>query len=79
LLRVLFFLAPAPAFAPLDGEDFILQVHRVFTRIRSGALLVASSGGVRGSADYSAAAVARVAALLARSTPVGATVGNGKP
>jgi hypothetical protein len=24
----------------LDGEDFILQVHRVFTRIRSGALLV---------------------------------------
>jgi hypothetical protein len=25
----------------LDGEDFILQVHRVFTRIRSGALLVA--------------------------------------
>jgi hypothetical protein len=44
----------------LDGEDFILQVHRVFTRIRSGALLVASSGGARGSADYNAAALARV-------------------
>jgi hypothetical protein len=29
----------------LDGEDIILQVHRVFTRIRSGASLVASSGG----------------------------------
>jgi hypothetical protein len=51
----------------LDGEDFILQVHRVFTRIRSGALLVASSGGARGSADYGAAAVDRVAGHLARS------------
>jgi hypothetical protein len=46
-LRDLFFLAPALAFAPLDGDDFILQVHRVFTRIRSGATLVASSGGAR--------------------------------
>jgi hypothetical protein len=26
-LRYLFFPAQAPAFAPLDGEDFILQVH----------------------------------------------------
>jgi hypothetical protein len=34
----------------LDWEDFILQVHRVFTSIRSGASLVASSGGARGSA-----------------------------
>jgi hypothetical protein len=25
----------------LDGEGFILQVHRVFTRIRSGATAVA--------------------------------------
>jgi hypothetical protein len=31
----------------LDGDGFILQVHGVFTRIRSGATLVASSGGVR--------------------------------
>jgi hypothetical protein len=29
----------------LDGDGFILQVHRVFTRIRSGARLVASNGG----------------------------------
>jgi hypothetical protein len=63
----------------LDGEEFILQVHRVFIRICSGALLVASSGGARGSADYSAAAVAQVAGLLARSISTAATVGNGKP
>jgi hypothetical protein len=44
--RDLFF--PAPVFILFDGEDFILQVHRVFTRIRSGASLVASSGGARG-------------------------------
>jgi hypothetical protein len=42
-LRDLFFLAPA--FDPLDGDVFILQVHGVFTRTRSGAALVASSGG----------------------------------
>jgi hypothetical protein len=51
----------------LDGEDFILQVHRVFTRILSRASLVTSSGDARGSADYGAATVARVAGLLARS------------
>jgi hypothetical protein len=45
LLRDLFF--PAPAFEALDGDGFILQVHGVFTRIRSGATLVASSGGTR--------------------------------
>jgi hypothetical protein len=33
-----------------DGEDFILQMHRVFTRIRAGASLVANSGDARGSA-----------------------------
>jgi hypothetical protein len=75
----LFFSAPASAFAPLDGEDYILQVHEVFTRIRSGASMAASSGGARGSADYGATAVAQVAGLLARSTPAAATVGNGKP
>jgi hypothetical protein len=31
----------------LDGDVFILQMHGVFTRIRSGATLVASSGGAR--------------------------------
>jgi hypothetical protein len=37
-------------FMLFDGEDFILQMHRVFTRIRSGASLEANSGGARGSA-----------------------------
>jgi hypothetical protein len=63
----------------LEGEDFILQVHQVFTRIRSGASLVASSGGARGSADYGATVVARVAGLLARSISIAVTMGNGKP
>jgi hypothetical protein len=39
-------------------------VHRVFTPIRLGASLVASSGGVRGFANYGAALVARVEGLL---------------
>jgi hypothetical protein len=34
--RDLFF--PVPVFMLFDGEDFILQMHRVFTRIRSGLL-----------------------------------------
>jgi hypothetical protein len=38
-----------PVFMLFDGEAFILQVHRVFTRIRSGATLEASSGNTRGS------------------------------
>jgi hypothetical protein len=59
-LRDLFFPAPALAFAPLDGEGFILQEHGVFTRIRSGASLVVSSGGTRGLANYSAVMQARV-------------------
>jgi hypothetical protein len=29
----------------LDGDDFILQVHGVFTHIRSGATPVALGGG----------------------------------
>jgi hypothetical protein len=36
-------------FMLLDGEGFILQVQRVFTRIRSGAAAVATGGGARGS------------------------------
>jgi hypothetical protein len=40
--------------------------------------MAASSGGARGSADYGATAVARVAGLLARSTPAAATVGEWK-
>jgi hypothetical protein len=41
---------PAPVFMLFDGEDFILQVHRVFTCICSGASLEASNGGACGSA-----------------------------
>jgi hypothetical protein len=63
----------------LDGEDFILQVHRVFTRIRPGASLVASSDGARGSADYGAAAVARVANSWLDLLQMAANVGDGKP
>jgi hypothetical protein len=41
--RLLFF--PTAAFAVLDGDGFILQVHGVFTRICSGATVMAFSGG----------------------------------
>jgi hypothetical protein len=57
-LRDLFF--PTPTFEPLDGDGFILQVHGVFTHIRLGASLVASSGGARRLAIYGSAAEARV-------------------
>jgi hypothetical protein len=40
-----------------DGDGFILQVHGVLTRIRSGATVVASYGGALESALYSMAAV----------------------
>jgi hypothetical protein len=40
--RLLFFPA---VFADLDGDGFILQVHDIFTRIRSGATLAALGGG----------------------------------
>jgi hypothetical protein len=46
--RDLFF--PAPVVMLFDGEDFILQMHRVFIRIRSGDSLVANSDGACGSA-----------------------------
>jgi hypothetical protein len=44
---------PLPVFMLFDGEGFILQVHGVFTRIRSGATTVATGGGALGSAIYS--------------------------
>jgi hypothetical protein len=53
--RPLFF--PPAAFVVFDGDGFILQVHGVFTRIRSGATVVASYGGALGSTLYSMAAV----------------------
>jgi hypothetical protein len=48
-------LFPA-TFADLDGEGFILQVHGVFTRIRSGATLEALGGGALGSTTAAACA-----------------------
>jgi hypothetical protein len=39
----LLFFSPV-VFVVLDGDDFILQVHSVFTRIRSGATPVALDG-----------------------------------
>jgi hypothetical protein len=48
---------PPTAFKLFDGEGFILQVHRVFTRIRSGAMAVVSGGGALGSTLSSEAAV----------------------
>jgi hypothetical protein len=76
-LRDLFF--PAPAFKPLDGDGFILQVHGVFTRIRSGATLVASSDGARGLAMYGAAAEATVEGILNRYIRAAATAGMENP
>jgi hypothetical protein len=48
---------PPAVFILFDGEGFILQVHRVFTRIRSGATVEASSGGALGSTISSEVAV----------------------
>jgi hypothetical protein len=45
--RDLFF--PLAVFKVFDGEGFILLVHGVFTRIRSGATAVVSDGGALGS------------------------------
>jgi hypothetical protein len=53
--RALFF--PPAAFVVFDGDGFSLQVHDVFTRILSGAIVVASYGGALGSTLYSIAAV----------------------
>jgi hypothetical protein len=48
---------PPKIFMLFDGEGFILQVHQVFTRIRSGAMVVASGGGALGSTISSEVAV----------------------
>jgi hypothetical protein len=53
--RDLFF--PPAVFKLFDGEGFILEVHRVFTRIRSGATAVVSGGGTLGSTLPSKVAV----------------------
>jgi hypothetical protein len=43
-------------FADFDGDGFILQVHGVFTRIRSGATLAALGGGALRSTAAAACA-----------------------
>jgi hypothetical protein len=53
--RDLFF--PPTVFKLLDGEGFILQVHQVFTRIRSGAAVLSICGGAPGSTIYTEVAV----------------------
>jgi hypothetical protein len=63
--RALFF--PPAAFAVFDGEGFILQVHGVFTRIRSGATAMALYGDTLGSTLLSTAAVRAQWRFLARS------------
>jgi hypothetical protein len=50
--RPLFF--PSAAFVVFVEDGFILQVHGVFTRIRSGAVVVASFGGALRSRLHSA-------------------------
>jgi hypothetical protein len=62
--RLLFF--PPAAFAVLDGDGFILQVHEVFTRICSGATAVALSGGALGSTLHSAEAARTGGDFLAK-------------
>jgi hypothetical protein len=54
LSQLLFF--PLAAFAVLDGDGFILQVHGVFTRIRLGATVVALFGGALRSTSAAACA-----------------------
>jgi hypothetical protein len=53
--RDLFF--PLAVVKLFNGEGFILQVHRVFTRIRSGDTTVVSGGSVLGSTLSSEVAV----------------------
>jgi hypothetical protein len=50
----------------LNGEGFILQVHRVFTRIRSGSAVVVILGGAPGSTIYTEVAVCTRGEFYAR-------------
>jgi hypothetical protein len=76
-LQDLFF--SAPTFEPLDGDDFILQVHGVFTRIRSVATLVVCSSGARWLALYDTTATATVEGNSNRSIHADATAGMENP
>jgi hypothetical protein len=72
--RDLFF--PPAVFMLLDGEGFILQVQRVFTRIRSGAVAVATGGSALGSTIPTEVAVCTGGGFLARSTTNGYKCGG---
>jgi predicted PurR-regulated permease PerM len=63
-------------FMLLDGEGFILQVQRVFTRIRSRAAAVATSGGTLGSTISTEVAVCTGGGFLARSAMNGCKCGG---
>jgi hypothetical protein len=67
--RDLFF--PPTVFMLLDGEGFILQVQRVFIRIRSGAAVVATGGVTLGSTISTEVAVCTGSGFLARSATNG--------
>jgi hypothetical protein len=71
--RDLFF--PSAVFMLLDGEGFILQVQRVFTRIRSGAAAVATGDGALGSTIPTEVAVC-TGGFLVRSTTNGCKCGG---
>jgi hypothetical protein len=75
--RDLFF--PPAVFMLLDGEGFILQVQRVFTRIRLGAAAVATGGGALGSTIPTEVAVCTSSEFLARSATNGCKCGGEKP
>jgi hypothetical protein len=62
--QLLFF--PPAAFEVLDGDNFILQVHGVFTRIRSGATLVALGGGALRSTAAACAGGVRMQGFLGK-------------
>jgi hypothetical protein len=63
-------------FMLFDGEGFILQVQWVFTRIRSGAVAVATGGGAPGSRISGAVAVCSGGDLSVRSAPSGCKCGG---
>jgi hypothetical protein len=63
----------------LDGDTFILQEQGVFTRIRSGAALVAGGGGARGPSLSHAAAEATEEGNSIGYNYAAATAKNEKP
>jgi hypothetical protein len=62
----------------LDGEGFILQMQRVFTRIRTGAAAVATGGGAHGSTISHEVAMCTGGGFLARSASNGYKCGGVK-